>query len=311
MTMNKLWVEKYRPATLKKYIFQNQKHRDSIKEMLHNKSIPHLLFSGVQGCGKTTLAKIIISELNIDDCDVLTINASDVTGVDNIRDNITEFVSSFAMSSFKIVNLEEADYLSQNAQGCLRHVMETFSDNARFILTCNLDHKIIPAIKSRCQQFTFSAPDKDKILDNVSVILYKENIDFTEENVQDYVNLGYPDIRKVIQLLQQNSVGGVLKPLSNVDSGSAGYEFQLLEMLSNDDWVGARQLICNNISEANEFEQVYEFLYRNLDKSTKFSNYGLWEKGIVSISDHLYRHHVFSTPEICMASLLINLSILT
>jgi DNA polymerase III delta prime subunit len=309
MTTHKLWVEKYRPTNLKKYIFQNQKHKESIKEMLQNKSIPHLLFSGVQGCGKTTLAKILISELNIDSCDVLTINASDVTGVDNIRDNITEFVSSYAMSAFKIVNLEEADYLSLNAQGCLRHVMETFSDNARFILTCNLDHKIIPAIKSRCQQFIFKAPDKDQILNSVIRMLLAEKIEFDGDDVMQYVNIAYPDIRKIIQLLQQNSIDGVLKPSSNVDSGSAGYEVQLLDLISKDDWVSARELICSSIAEANEFEQIYEFLYRNLDKSKKFSNYDLWEKGIVIISDHLYKHHVFSTPEICMASLLINLSL--
>ena len=157
--MKQLWVEQYRPRDIDGYVFRDEAQRDQVKQWIKEGTIPHLLFSGAAGIGKTTLAKILINALNIDEYDVLEINASRTNSVDDVRDKITNFVSTMPFGQFKIVLLDEADYLSPNAQAALRGVMEEYAQTARFIMTCNYPHKIIPALHSRCQGFHIEKVD--------------------------------------------------------------------------------------------------------------------------------------------------------
>lgn len=303
---HKLWAEKYRPTQIGDYIFHDDAHAQAFKRMLADQSIPHLLLSGVQGSGKTTIATILINELHMDDMDVLTINASDENSVDVIRDKIKSFVTTYAMGDFKIVHLEEADYITPAGQAIMRSMMETYSETARFILTCNYEHKIIPAIQSRCQHFRFKAGNKDDIVEYTAKILLSEDVKFDLDQLDKYVNLGYPDIRKVVNLIQQNTTDG---KLHDADSSSEGgdYKFELLDLIEADDWVGARDLCCSTVV-AEEWESVYRFLYENLSSSKKFQKQEKWESGIVAIADHLYKHGICADPEINAAALFITLS---
>lgn len=301
-----LWVEKFRPASLDEYIFHDESHKKSFQQMVENKTIPHLLLSGVQGSGKTTIAQILIKELNVDPTDVLLINASDDNSVDFMRDRIKSFITTFAMGEFKVIQLEEADYLTQNAQAVLRKYMEDPECPARFILTCNYENKIMPAIKSRSQQFRFKASDRDEIAEYCATILLSEKIKFGIDLLDKYIAVGYPDIRKIINLLQQNSIDGSLQSLV-MESESGDYKFKLLDMISADNWKGARTLACANVA-TEEWEDLYRFLYENLHKSKKYSNEDNWEAGIVIITDHLYKNSVIADQEINAAAMFIRLS---
>lgn len=304
MDKHKLWVEAYRPQTLEEYVFHDDQQAMVVQRMINDQSIPHLLLSGVQGSGKTTLAKILVRLLHIEETDVLVVNASDENSVEIMRDKIKSFVTTFAMGTFKVINLEEADYLSPNAQAVLRQLMEEYSDTTRFILTCNYENKIIPAIKSRCQQFRFSKPDRDKVTEFVANILVLEKIKFGLEQLDGYVAVGYPDIRKIINLLQQNSIDGKLLPITQVET--ADYKFKLLDLIETGDWVEARKLTCAQVS-SEEWEDVFKFLYENLEKSPSFAQRDKWEAGIVVIADHLYKHGIVADPEINAAAMFIRL----
>ncbi len=258
---HKLWVEKYRPQTVDEYIFHDNAQKTAVMKMIADKSIPHLLLSGVQGSGKTTLAQILINEMDVDETDVITINASDENSVDTIRDKIKSFITTFAMGEFKIVHLEEADYITPNGQGVMRRMMEEYSDTARFILTCNYENKIIPAVKSRCQQFRFKAGDKVDIAEYAAGILMAEKVKFDLDTLDKYIAIGYPDVRKIVNLLQQYTSDGVLSlPLSDKEAGD--YKFKLLDFIERDKWLDARLLCCENVV-AEEWEEVYRFLYEN------------------------------------------------
>lgn len=302
---HKLWVEKYRPTTLDEYIFHDENQRVAFTKMIEEGTIPHLLLTGVQGSGKTAISLILIHELHIDPTDVLTINASDENSVDVIRDKIKSFVSTFSMGEFKVVHLEEADYITANGQAVMRRLMEEYADNARFILTCNYENKIIPAIKSRCQHFRFQKHDVDEITEKAAKILLHEKVKFDLDLLDKYVRVGYPDIRKIINSLQQNSHSGVLMPMVS-EGGSGDYKFELLNLIENDDWQAARKLTCEQVT-AEEWEDVYRFLYENLASSSKFKARDKWEGGIVIIADHLYKHALVADPELNAAAMYIRL----
>jgi len=305
MSNNKLWVEKYRPKTVDQYVFQDANLRANVDQWIKEKTIPHLLLSGVQGSGKTTLAFILINAMGLDQSDILIINASDENNVDTMREKIKGFVTSWAMGPFKVVLLEEADAMSHPAQGILRRLMEEFSDTSRFILTCNYDNKIIPAIKSRCQQFHFKSPNKDDILAYLVGILDDENVSFKLPLLHKYIAYAYPDIRKIVNAMQQNCIDGKLTaPQSDAEAGD--YKFQLLDLIENDKWQDARKLLCGNVAN-DEWEGVYRFLYENLDRAPRFAPKDAWEQGIVIIADHLYKDGLVSDREINAAAMLIEL----
>jgi len=238
----------------------------------------------------------------------MVINASDENSVDIMREKIKNFITTFAMGDFKVVHLEEADYLTPNAQGALRRFMEEYNEQARFILTCNYENKIIPAIKSRCQHFRFKASNKEDILVYVATILKEEEIRATVDVLDHYVSVGYPDIRKIVNLVQQNSQNGALASLNATDE-TGDYKFQLLDFIESGNWIKAREVCCASVA-TEEWEDVYRFMYENLSRSKKFKDQVAWEAGIVIIAEHLYKHGLSADPEINAASMFIQLGML-
>ena len=258
-----IWVEKYRPVTLEDYI-GNEHIKEKIRVFLQNEDMPHLLLSGPPGTGKTSCAKLIT---NTFDFEMLYINASDENSVDVIRDKIKSFVSTISFNKFKVVILDEADYVTIQAQAALRNLMETFSSHARFILTCNYLDRIIPAIQSRCQSFQIIPPNKKEVAERVVKILNNENITFDIKDVANFVNEGYPDIRKVINLCQQHSVNGELIPDKSISSRKA-YTLQCIDILKNETspkecFTKIRQLIAD--SKIRDFADLFRILYDEID----------------------------------------------
>ena len=303
-----LWVEKYRPTGLKDYVFENESHKVAFKSFIDDRTIPHLLLTGLQGSGKSTIAQILISKLGIDESDLLYINASDQNSVEDMRSTIKSFVMSYALGEFgaKIVLLEEGDYMTHQAQGVLRRLMEDYAEDARFIITANAANKIVPAIKSRCQHFTFKAADQDDITEYVAKILIAEEIDFELDDLDMYVRAAYPDIRKIVNSVQQHVDNGTLPALTATDESSDDYNVSLLTHISKDDWLSARKCVCSNVPN-EEMESIYRFLYLNLEKSKKFKSTEKWEEGQIEIAEHLYMHSLVADPEINLAALFIKL----
>ena len=266
--MKQLWVEQYRPKDIDGYVFRDEAQREQVKQWIKEGTIPHLLFSGAAGIGKTTLAKILINALGIDTYDVLEINASRENNVDNVRNNITNFVSTMPFGSFKIVLLDEADYLSPNAQAALRGVMEEYSQTARFILTCNYPHKIIPALHSRCQGFHIEKVDHTEFTARAATVLVTEGVEFDLDVLDSYVKATYPDLRKCLNLLQMNSVDGKLKTPSESNSGTADYKLAMVDLFKAGKIREARTLLCSQ-ARPEEMEEIFRWMYDNLELFAK------------------------------------------
>jgi replication factor C small subunit len=302
--MKELWVEKYRPKTIDGYVFRDAHQRKQVETWVKDKSIPHLLLSGSAGIGKTTLAKILISELGIEDYDVLEINASRTNSVDDVRDKITNFVQMIPFGPFKVVLLDEADYLSPNAQAALRGVMEEYHATARFILTCNYPNRIIPAIHSRCQGFHVERTDLTEFTARVATVLVEEAVEFDLDTLDSYVKVAYPDLRKCIQLVQQNSQDGKLNPPNQGDSGAADWKFDMIGLFKAGKITEARKMLCGKL-RAEEMEEVFIWLYNNLDIFGSEENQ---DKAIVIIKQGLVDHTLIVDPEINLAATLVRLS---
>lgn len=266
--MKQLWVEQYRPKDIDGYVFRDEAQREQVKQWIKEGTIPHLLFSGAAGIGKTTLAKILINALGIDTYDVLEINASRENNVDNVRNNITNFVSTMPFGSFKIVLLDEADYLSPNAQAALRGVMEEYSQTARFILTCNYPHKIIPALHSRCQGFHIEKVDHTEFTARAATVLVTEGVEFDLDVLDSYVKATYPDLRKCLNLLQMNSVDGKLKTPSESNAGTADYKLAMVDLFKTGKVREARTLLCSQ-ARPEEMEEIFRWMYDNLELFAK------------------------------------------
>ena len=266
--MKELWVEKYRPRDIDGYVFRDEAQRDQVKQWIKEASIPHLLFSGAAGIGKTTLAKILINALGVDTYDVLEINASRENNVDNVRNNITSFVSTMPFGAFKIVLLDEADFLSQNAQAALRGVMEEYSQTARFILTCNYPHKIIPALHSRCQGFHIEKVDHTEFTARAATVLVTEGVEFDIDTLDSYVKATYPDLRKCLNLLQMNTVEGKLKAPNETGNSTADYKLAMVDLFKAGKIREARTLLCSQ-ARPEEMEEIFRWMYDNLELFAK------------------------------------------
>jgi replication factor C small subunit len=266
--MKQLWVEKYRPRDVDGYVFRDEAQREQVKQWIKEGSVPHLLFSGAAGIGKTTLAKILINALGVDTYDVLEINASRENNVDNVRNNITSFVSTMPFGQFKIVLLDEADFLSPNAQAALRGVMEEYSQTARFILTCNYPHKIIPALHSRCQGFHIEKVDHTEFTARAATVLVTEGIEFDLDVLDSYVKATYPDLRKCLNLLQMNSVDNKLKSPSESNAGTADYKLAMVDLFKAGKIREARTLLCSQ-ARPEEMEEIFRWMYDNLELFAK------------------------------------------
>lgn len=302
--MKDLWVEKYRPKTIDGYVFRDDHQRKQIATWIKDKSIPHLLLSGVAGIGKTTLAKILIHEIGIEDYDVLEINASRTNSVEDVRDKITNFVQMIPFGPFKVVLLDEADYLSPNAQAALRGVMEEYSQTARFILTCNYPNRIIPAIHSRCQGFHVERTDQTEYTARVATILVEENIEFDLDTLDLYVKVAYPDLRKCIQLVQQNSTEGKLESPNKGDAGGADWKFDMVDLFKAGKINEARKMLCGKL-RAEEMEEVYRWLYDNLDI---FGEETKQNSAILIIKQGLVDHTICVDSEVNLAATLVKLA---
>tara|TARA_E500000178_G_scaffold326431_1_gene354659 strand:+ start:783 stop:1697 length:915 start_codon:yes stop_codon:yes gene_type:complete len=301
--MKELWVEKYRPKNLDGYVFRDEHQRKQAKLWVKEKSIPHLLFSGAAGIGKTTMAKILINELGIEEFDVLEINASRTNSVDEVRNKITNFVQMIPFGPFKVVLLDEADYLSPNAQAALRGVMEEYHSTSRFILTCNYPNRIIPAIHSRCQGYHMERIDQTEFTARVATILVDEQVDIDLETLDLYVKATYPDLRKCINMVQQNVTDAKLHAPSKGDEGEADWKFDMVELFKAGKISEARQLLCGKL-RAEEMEEVYRWLYDNI---SIFGDEAKQDTAVLVIKQGLVDHTLVADPEINLAAVLIKL----
>ena len=302
--MKELWVEKYRPNTVDGYVFRDDHQKEQVQSWIQQKSIPHLLFSGAAGIGKTTLAKVLFNELDLNPLDVLEINASRTNSVEDVRDKIVNFVQMIPFGDFKVVLLDEADYLSPNAQAALRGVMETYHTTARFILTCNYPNRIIPALHSRCQGFHIERVDLTEFTARVATILVEENIEFDLDTLDTFVKATYPDLRKCINTVQMNSMGAKLHTPEKGDSGQADYKLEMVTLFKAGKITEARKLVCGQ-ARPEEIEEIYRWLYDNV---AIFGEDATQDKAILIIKQGLVDHTLVSDPEINLAATLIRLS---
>jgi replication factor C small subunit len=303
--MKQLWVEQYRPKDIDGYVFRDETQRDQVKQWIKAGSIPHLLFSGAAGIGKTTLAKILINALNIDAYDVLEINASRTNSVDDIRDSVVNFVSTMPFGQFKIVLLDEADYLSPNAQAALRGVMEEYAQTARFIMTCNYPHKIIPALHSRCQGFHIEKVDHTEFTARAATVLVTEGVEFDIDTLDSYVKATYPDLRKCLNLLQMNTVDLKLKRPSETGTGTADYKLAMVDLFKAGKIREARTLLAAQ-ARPEEMDEIFRWMYDNLD---------MWsatpegqDEAILVIRKGLVNHVSCADAEINLSATLVELS---
>jgi len=300
---NSLWVEKYRPDTLEGYV-GNEHILEKVKIYIENEDVPHLLLYGVAGTGKTTLAKIITNQI---DCDVMYINASDENSVDAVRDKIRGFASSMGFRKWKVVILDEADYLTPNAQAALRNLMETFSKSTRFILTCNYVEKVIDPIQSRCQTFAITPPSKSEVAKRLYDILNFESVDFRKEDLPILVNSGYPDIRRVLNAAQRQVVKGELK-IDTTSTVQANYIDNLVKVLQKggdikQQFTEIRQIIAD--SKVKDFTPLYRGLYDEVDTYAS----GKVGQTILNIADGQYKDSMVVDKEINVMAMILNILI--
>ena len=287
-----LWTEKYRSQTLDQYI-GNDELKTTIGSWITKNDIPHLLLHGKAGTGKTTLAKLITQNIN---CDMMYINASDEHGIDTIRDKVKSFASTSTFQPLKVVILDESDYLTINAQASLRNIIETFSAKTRFILTCNYVERIIEPLQSRCQAFKIETLSKPLIAAHIADILTAENVIYHLKDVARIINEYHPDIRKIINVTQQNTVNNELA-LTKINT-----KFDITDVVSlikgKDAFKSVRQyLVDNNISD---FEPMYRALYDELGK----------DNGMITmtLAEYQFKHATVVDKEInfmaCIASII-------
>jgi replication factor C small subunit len=303
--MKELWTEKYRPSTVADYVFRDEAQKKQVQGWVNSGAIPHLLFSGAPGVGKTTLAKILINELEVNEYDVLEINASRENSVDTIREKITGFVATMPFGAFKVVLLDEADYISPNGQAALRGVMETYHASARFILTCNYPNRIIPALHSRCQGFHIERVDIVEFTARMANVLLSEGVNFELDTLDTYVKATYPDLRKCLNMCQMNVADGQLTKPNGDEGGSQDYKLAVVDLFKAGKIKEARNMLTSSV-RPEDMEEIYRWMYNNLE---------LWgntdeekDKAILTIRTGLVNHSFVADPEINLSATLVELT---
>ena len=302
--MKELWVEKYRPKSVEGYVFKDESQRKQVQGWIADGGIPHLLFSGSPGTGKTTLAKVLIHDLGVEDADVLQINASRDNGVELIRKKITAFSETMPWGDFKVILLDEADHISPEGQAALRGVMEQYHTVVRFILTCNYPNRIIPAIHSRCQGFHITKLDQTDFTFRVAEILAENNVDFDIETLDTYVKATYPDLRKTINTVQMAVVDSKLTTLDNESEAGSDWKLTMVSLFREGKMRDARKLITANL-RTDEYEEMFQWLYRNLEFFGKDDNQQ--DEAVIVIRNGMVKHTQVADPEINLSATMIEL----
>lgn len=314
MSVKKPWVEAHRPVSLDEVIFSDDRLKAKFKHIVDTGDLPNLLIYGPPGTGKTTVSKALLRDLDIDTMDRLRINCSDEK-IDAMRDKVRAFASTMPLGrlhlgdgpadprpEFKVVQLEEFDYLSLDAQALLRSLIEDTSSTCRFIATCNYVNKVIPALRSRFQEVEFKAPDAEAVAVRCAEILEGRSITFALEDLDAVVSAGYPDIRKTITMLEQFSTSGTLT--ISTTSQASDWKLSLLPLLDTGDFRAARKVVCESATK-EELVDVYRFLYDNITKLKTLK--GKHDQAVVLIAQYQYQHAFVSDPEIQIAALFIEL----
>lgn len=304
--MKELWVEKYRPNTMDGYVFVDDSQRQQVESWIRDGTIPHLLFSGSPGTGKTTLAKMLINELAIDEYDVMWANGSKEARKVEWVDRLIAFCQTMPYGDFKVVLIDEADFMNPNSvQPALRNLMEDYSHTVRFIMTCNYPNKIIPPLHSRLQQLHIPRTDHTEFTARAATILVSESVEFDIDTLDGYVRATYPDLRKCIQLLQQNSTAGQLVAASSTDRAAGDWKLDCVQLFKAGRINEARKLMCAS-AVPEEVEDMFTWLYQNLDLWTQDPE--KQDQGIIIIRNGMAAMPLVADQEINLSATLCELS---
>jgi DNA polymerase III delta prime subunit len=302
--MKTLWTEQYRPKTLDGYVFKDSDQKSILQSWIDEKNIPNLLISGPAGTGKTTIAKILLNELDVQPSDILYANGSKEGRKIEWVDKLINFCQVMPFGDTKVVLIDESDYMNLNSvQPALRNLMEEYSSTVRFIMTCNYPQRLMPPIISRCQHLHIDKIDKTEFTARMAEILISENITFDLDVLDIYVNAYYPDLRKCINTVQLNSTTGTLTSQSSSSINADDYKIKMVELYKQGKVRDARKLICSQVLP-EEIEDVYRWLYNNLEL---FGDEDKQEQAILIIKQGLVDHAMVVDPEINLAAVLIKL----